>query len=148
MSSNGMSCPPARVRTPTRSIESCHRDSHTNTRWTEYPSPIRFFNHPAYDRLESVVSNANERRSAANSLSRVSISRPASIETVSGLYAESPCAITSAFTNVATPNSRSNAGANVDFPAPFGPAKTMICGFVSKTSAPCLIQYATFEFLS
>ena len=55
--------------------------------------------------------------------------RPAWIETLSGLNAANPRAITSALTNSVTANVPcKSSGAAVDFPAPFGPAMTMIFG--------------------
>src|SRR5712692_4708684 len=66
-----------------------------------------------------------------------SITRPASRATSSGRKAERPSARTSALTYSNGPNvSRSKSGAEVDFPAPFGPATITSCGFASAMRLP------------
>ena len=60
---------------------------------------------------------------------RASMIRPAATATDSGRNADRPAAIVSALTNSRTASaSRSERGAAVDLPAPFGPATTMRCG--------------------
>src|SRR4051812_26769583 len=59
--------------------------------------------------------------------------RPAWIAAEAGSKPASPCAITSAFTNVLTWNApTSSRGATVLFPAPFGPATMTACGCVGS----------------
>ncbi len=58
--------------------------------------------------------------------------RPAAIDTPSGWKADSPRAITSAFTNSVTCNGPCNSFADaVDLPAPLGPASTITSGMAS-----------------
>src|SRR5207237_8270700 len=86
-------------------------------------------------RLASVVSKAKLARWAASSRSRATMTRPAAITAPSGLNAERPLAMTSALTNSFTASApRKRAGATVDFPAPFGPARTTPLGRGSRTS--------------
>src|SRR6266850_804852 len=73
---------------------------------------------PSSERLERVVSNAISRPARASSSSRCSVTRPAAISD-----SPSSLAITSALTNSSTRRTPlSSSGAEVDFPAPFGPA--------------------------
>src|SRR5207244_13222876 len=71
-----------------------------------------------------------------------SITRPAAIAAPSGLNAERPLAMTSALTNSFTASApRKRAGATVDFPAPFGPARMTMLGRISVTSGPSLLDF-------
>src|SRR5437773_1987067 len=85
---------------------------------------IRFhcFSHGVNEREASVVSKAKSVRCRASSFSRVNIARPAAKATDSGRKADSPCAISSAFTNSTQPTKAGNISrAVVLLPAPFGP---------------------------
>src|SRR3989442_1829514 len=78
---------------------------------------------------------------------RASITRPAAIAALSGSNADRPLAMTSALTNSFTASApRKSAGATVDFPAPFGPARMTTLGRVSVTSGPRLPHFV-FELL-
>src|SRR3989442_1125731 len=78
---------------------------------------------------------------------RASITRPAAIAALSGSNADRPLAMTSALTNSFTASApRKRAGATVDFPAPFGPARMTTLGRVSVTSGPRLPNFV-FELL-
>jgi len=68
-------------------------------------------------------------RARRRSFKRASMTRPAAIATRSGSKADSPRAMTSALTNSSTASApRSSAGATVDLPAPFGPARITTLG--------------------
>src|SRR5256885_16643938 len=83
----------------------------------------------------------------ASSRMRASITRPAAIAALSGSKADRPLAMTSALTNSFTASApRKRAGATVDFPAPFGPARMTTLGRVSVTSGPRL-QNLDFQLL-
>lgn len=95
----------------------------------EVPPSMRVVRHGAKTRLARVISNAKSTRCRASSRRRWSMIRPGWMVAPSELKPESPRAITSALTNSSTPSRpRRRAGAAVDFPAPFGPARTMTLG--------------------
>ena len=90
-----------------------------------------------------MLSKAKSTRLSASSCNRSSMIRPAAIPTSAAPNADSPCAITSAFTKSETRSvSRRSAGASVDFPAPFGPAikTTLGSGFWLTTSNPTALE--------
>ena len=140
---------PLSTRSATRAIARSAEDSHKKKRCTSYPDILRLRSQGAKDRLASVVSNAKSTRCAASSLKRASIIRPAAIATRSGSKADSPPVMTSAFTNSPTASAPcSSAGATVDFPAPFGPARMTTLGCRSLTYPvrrhACLTRSSSF----
>ena len=84
-------------------------------------------------RLAKVVSNAMSRRAAASVSSLASVRLPASITETPSSFA-----ITSALTNSSTRRGPLNTrGAEVDLPAPFGPARMKRLGIRNINELPC-----------
>jgi hypothetical protein len=103
--------------------------SHRKKKWTAYPDVRRRSSHGAKLRVASVVSNAKSIRCSARSRNCDNITRPAANAAESGSNSDKPRAITSALTNSLTARAPcNNAGAAVDFPAPFGPARMTTLG--------------------
>ncbi len=121
---SGIACPPARTRAATRWTAMSALGNQTKVRWKKYPASRSASIRGRRLRLASVVSIAKSCRLRARSSNLPSIIRPASISPTS-----SDTAMSSAFTKAETAREPvNNLGAEVDFPAPFGPAMTKRLG--------------------
>ena len=128
MTSIGMLCPPFATLFATRFIANSILSSQKNKTCTTYPFSCALFTRFTYDFVANVVSIENDSSAFNNSFMRLSIKRPASIATPSGLKGDNPFAISSAFTNSFTSSDLGRIVFEaVVLPAPLHPAMIYKC---------------------